>query len=100
MAQARIAFAKNNAPQARQQLDPIIQSALKAPAEVTRNDGAAYGQACYLMARLQERDKDYQGALENYLRVVTLFYQDAATAGRAQKGADDRRAAHKDVSAP
>ena len=75
VAQARIAFAKNNVPQARQALESIIQTALKAPAEVTRGDGAAYGQAFYLLARLQEREKNYQGALENYLRVTTLFYQ-------------------------
>ncbi len=100
VAQARIAFAKNNAAQAKGQLDPIIQTALKSPAEVTRADGAAYGQACYLMARLQERESNFQGALENYLRVVTLFYQDATLATRAQKGADDLRAAHKDLAVP
>ena len=100
VAQARIAFAKNNAAQAKGQLDAIIAAALKSPAEVTRTDGAAYGQACYLMARLQEKESNYQGALENYLRVVTLFYQDAAVTGRAQKGADDLRAAHKDLAVP
>ena len=100
VAQARIAFAKNNGAQAKPQLDAIIQAALKSPAEVTRTDGAAYGQACYLMARLQERESNYQGALENYLRVVTLFYQDAPLTGRAQKSADDLRAAHKNLSVP
>ena len=100
VAQARISFAKNNSAQAKGQLDAIIQAALKSPAEVTRADGAAYGQACYLMARLQERDSNFQGALESYLRVVALFYQDATLTTRAQKGADELRAAHKDVSVP
>ncbi len=100
IAQARIAFAKNNATQARQALEAITQAALKAPAEVTRGDGAAYGQAFYLLARLQEGEKNYQGALENYLRVVTLFYQDGSVVVRAQKGADDLRAAHKGLSVP
>ncbi len=100
VAQARIAFAKNNASQARQALDTITQAALKAPAETTPGDGAAYGQAFYLLARLQERENNLQGALENYLRVVTLFYQDAALAVRAQKGADDLRTAHKGLSVP
>ena len=100
VAQARLAFAKNNSAQARLALDAIVQAALKAPAEVTRGDGAAYGQAFYLLARLQERENNYQGALENYLRVITLFYQDAAVAGRAQKGADDLRAAHKGLAVP
>ena len=100
VAQARIAFAKNNTPQARQSLEAITQTALKAPAEVTRGDGAAYGQAFYLLARLQERENHFQDALEDYLRVVTLFYQDTALAARAQKGADDLRTAHKGLSVP
>lgn len=100
VAQARIAFAKNNTAQAKPQLDAIIQAALRSPAEVTRADGAAYGQACYLMARLQERESNFQGALENYLRVVTLFYQDPTLTGRAQKGADDLRATHKNLTVP
>ncbi len=100
IAQARIAFAKNNTAQARQALEAITQAALKAPAEVTRGDGAAYGQAFYLLARLQKGEKNYQGALESYLRIVTLFYQDAPVAARAQKGADDLRATHKGLSVP
>ena len=100
VAQARIAFAKNNAAQAQPALDAITAAALKAPAEVTRADGAAYGQAFYLLARVQERDNNFQGALESYLRVVTLFYQDQALATRAQKEADDLRAAHKGLAVP
>ena len=52
------------------------------------------------MAKLQERESNYQGVLENYLRVVTLFYQDAPLTGRAQKSADGLRAAHKNLSVP
>ena len=52
------------------------------------------------MARLQERDANFQGALENYLRVVTLFYQDATLTSRAQKGADELRAVHKNLAVP
>ena len=100
VAQARLAFAKNNTPQARQALEAIVQSALKSPAEVTRGDGAEYGQAFYLLARLQERDNNFQGALEDYLRVVTLFYEDEAVTARAQKAADALRAAHKGLAAP
>ena len=100
VAQARIAFARNNVSLARQLVEPITQAGLKAPAEVTRGDGAAYGQAFYLLARLQERENNHQEALENYLRVVTLFYQDAAVAASAQKGADNLRAAHQGLSVP
>lgn len=100
LGQARIAFAKNNAPLARQQLDPITLAALKNPAAVSPTDGAAYGQAFYLSGQLREREGNYQGALEDYLRTVTLFYQDAGITARAQKNADALRAAHKDVYAP
>ena len=100
LGQARIAFARNNAPAPRQGLEPIKQTALKSPAEVSQLDGAAYGQAFYLSGQLNERDGKYQAALEDYLRTVTLFYQDTGVATRAQKSADALRAAHKDVSVP
>ena len=100
LGQARISFAKNNAAQARQQLEPITQAALKSPAEVSQLDGAAYGQAFYLSGQLHEQEGNFQAALEDYLRTVTLFYQDGEATVRAQKSADALRAAHKDVSVP
>ena len=100
VAQARIAFAENNLPAAEKQLIPIRDAALKHPAEVTKADGASYGQACDLLGQIEERHGSYQAALEDYLRTVTLFYQDGAVAARAQKSADALRAAHKDVSIP
>ena len=98
--QARVAFAMNNPAQARQQIDPIRQAALKSPAEVSQLDGAVYGQAFNLSGQLYEREGNYQAALEDYLRTVTLFYQDGGVAARAQASADALRAAHKDLSAP
>ena len=100
LGQARIALARNNPAAARQQLDPITRSALKNPAEVSRADGAAYGQAFFLLGQLQEKEGNAPAALEDYLRTVTLFYQDRAAATRAQHGADTLRAAHKDLTAP
>ena len=98
--QARIAFARNNAAQARQQLQGITQAALKNPALVTKADGAAYGQAFYLLGQMQEQDHNEASALESYLRTVTLFYQDNATAMRAQQSADALRATHQGLTAP
>jgi tetratricopeptide (TPR) repeat protein len=100
LAQARIAFARNNADLAKKSLEPILQAALKNPAQVNATDGAAYGQAFYLMAQLNEREGGKQAALENYLRAVTLFYQDKATAANAQKKADALRAANKELTVP
>ena len=98
--QARIALARANDAAARQQLDPIIAAALKNPTEASRADGAAYGQAFYLLGQLQEKQGQPAAALEDYLRTVTLFYQDAGTAARAQQHADALRAAHKDLTVP
>ena len=98
--QARIAFARNNAAQARQQLQGITQAALKNPALVTKADGAAYGQAFYLLGQMQEQEHHDSLALESYLRTVTLFYQDNAVAARAQRSADALRSAHPGLTAP
>ena len=100
LGQARIAWARANTPSARQQLDPIINAALKNPTEVSRADSAAYGQAFYLRGQIDEKDGKPAAALEDYLRTVTLYYQDGATAARAQGRADALRAAHKDLTAP
>ena len=100
LGQARIALARANRAAARQQLDPIIAAALKNPAEFSRAEGAAYGQAFYLLGELQEKEGKGADALQDYLRTVTLFYQDAPTVARAQQRADALRAANKDLSAP
>ena len=100
LGQARIAMTRSNNAAAHQQIDPIITNALKNPADVSHADGAAYGQAFYLLGQLQEKEGKPAAALEDYLRTVTLYYQDGATAIRAQGRADALRAAHKDLAAP
>ena len=100
LAQARIAFAQNNLPAAEKQLQPIRDAALKRPADATPSDGAVDGQACYLLGQIEERQGSYQAALVDYLRTVTLFYQDGAATARAQKSADALRAAHPGIYAP
>ena len=100
LAQARLAFAKKDAATARQRLEPITRAALKNPTQVSAADSAAYGQAFYLLGQLHEKDGAYQQALEDYLRTVTVFYQDKVAAAGAQKNADALRAAHKDVAVP
>ena len=98
--QARVAIARANDAAARRQIDPIIAVALRDPADVSRADGAAYGEAFFLLGQLQEKEGKLSDALEDYLRVVTLYYQDAATSARAQGRADALRAARKGLAAP
>ena len=100
LAQARIAFAQNDFAKAEKQLLPLRDAALKHPAQTTRAEGAAYGQTCYLLGRLEERQGSYQAALVDYLRTVTLFYEDGAVTARAEQSADALRAAHPGVYAP
>jgi tetratricopeptide (TPR) repeat protein len=100
LAQARIAFAKNDFAGAEKQLLALREAALKQPAQATRAEGAAYGQTCYLLGRLEERQGTYQAALVDYLRTVTLFYENGAVTAQAEKSADALRAAHPGVSAP
>lgn len=100
LAQARLAFAKKDAAGARQRLVPITQAALKSPTQITSADSAAYGQAFYLMGQLEEKDGAYQAALQDYLRTVTVFYQDRNASAGAQKNADALRAAHKEIAVP
>ena len=98
--QARLAFARGNAAAAKQQLQSVVQAALKNPALVTRAEGSSYGEAFYLLGQIQEQEHGEQAALEDYLRTVTLFYQDTAVAARAQQSADALRAAHRGLVAP
>ena len=100
LGQARIAIARNDLAPARQQLESITALALKDPTNASPGDSAAYGQAFYLLGQLQEHQGQTQDALVDYLRTVTLFYQDAASTARAQKSADSLRAAHKDLTVP
>lgn len=100
LARARLAFARKDAAGARQRLTPITQAALKTPTQISPADSAAYGQAFYLMGQLEEKDGAYQAALQDYLRTVTVFYQDKNAAAGAQKNADALRAAHKEIAVP
>lgn len=91
---ARLATAKGDRARARQLLDPIAKAALEdaAPSDA---DAALYGQVFFLLGQAREADKDYTNALQDYLRAVTLFYQDRGVAAAAQKAADALRAAQK-----
>jgi tetratricopeptide (TPR) repeat protein len=100
LAQARIAMARNNPAAAKQRLEPIAKAALENPAAVSAANGAAYGKAFVLLGKIHEQEGNRQGALEDYLRTVTLFYQDKTATAAAQKSADALRAANKDLTAP
>ncbi|HEY5894116.1 MAG TPA: hypothetical protein VIT91_12890 [Chthoniobacterales bacterium] len=90
---ARIAAADGKNAQARATLEPVVATALT-KADVSKAESAAFGQAYYTLGSLDEKDGKFAEALQNYLRTVTIFYADRATAARAQERADALRKAH------
>jgi tetratricopeptide (TPR) repeat protein len=96
---ARLAVAKKDFATAKQKLEPITAKALEEK-NVPPGLGYAYSQAFYLLGQVKESDGDFAGALENYLRTVTLFPQDHAAAALAQEKADALRKAHPEVFVP
>jgi tetratricopeptide (TPR) repeat protein len=84
---AMIAFAKNDFAAAKAKLQPIAEKAL----ETYRPDeamGRTYGRTFLMLGKIAESEGDASAALENYLRTVTLFYQDAAALASARERAD------------
>jgi len=90
---ARIAVAKKDYTAAKDVLVPISEEALKE--KNVGRDNYAYSQAFYALGQVYEAEGKPQDALENYLRTVTLFFQDPSARAEAQKRADDLRAQNK-----
>lgn len=96
---SRLAVAKQDYATARQKLEPITDAALKEKAPNPAN-GLAYSQAFLVSGQVKEAEGNLPGALEDYLRTVTLFYHDQTAVISAQERADALRAAHKEVTVP
>ena len=90
---ARIAVSKKDYATAKAKLEPIKERALneKFPAP---EFAPAYSQTFYLLGQINEAEKDYVGALENYLHTVTLFFHDQAATSAAKERADALRKDH------
>jgi tetratricopeptide (TPR) repeat protein len=96
---SRLAVAKQDWETAKQKLEPITEAALKEKAP-TAATALAYSQAFLVSGQVKEAAGNFSGALEDYLRTVTLFYHDRIAAAAAQEHADALRAAHPDVTVP
>ena len=97
--EARIAVSKKDYTAAKEKLEPLAEAALKVKS-VPKADASSYSQVFYLLGQIKEDEGDLQGALQDYLRTVTLFYQDRLAADAAQEKADALRKAHSDLAAP
>ncbi len=87
---ARVAAASGKLAEAKAALAPILANALTKP-DITKAESAAFGQAYFTLGSIAEKENNPAEALENYLRTVTIFYADRATAARAQERADALR---------
>lgn len=96
---AKIAVANKKADEARTTVEPIVKAALEKK-EVTKQEGATYGQAFLVMGQVYEAEKKFPEALESYLRTVTIFYQDPTATAAAQAKADSLRSKMKDLVVP
>ena len=94
---ARIDASKKNFEAAKAKVDPILAEALKQRNPPGTGNGV-YGQAFYVSGLVKEAAHDDQGALEDYLRTVTVFPQDRAAVASATEHAEALKA--KGVTAP
>jgi tetratricopeptide (TPR) repeat protein len=96
---SRLAVAKKDYATAKQKISPITERALKEKVP-TLSNALAYGQAFLVSGQVKEAEGNFSGALEDYLRTVTIFYQDRAAVSAAQDRAETLRKEHKDVTVP
>ena len=96
---AKLAIAKKDFATAKSKLDPVVGKAAE-DKSVNQRSGFAYSQAHLLMGEVKESEGDLKGALECYLKTVTLFYYDRAAVAQAQQKADALRQANPSVFIP
>jgi hypothetical protein len=92
---ALVAVRKKDYATAKAKIEPIITEALaeKSPPPAK---AMAYSKAFLVSAQVKEAEGNLPGALEDYLRTVTIFYHDPAAVSVAQEQADKLRARSKD----
>lgn len=85
--EARLAVAEGDYATAKGLLAPIVAQA-EQTSLADSAQSATYGQAFYLMGRIREQEASRPEALRDYLRAVTLFYEDKATVAKARERAN------------
>jgi hypothetical protein len=90
---ASIDVANKDFDAARAKIGPVLDQALKArnPSKVA---AALIGRAFFVSGKIKEQSGDLSGALEDYLRTVTIFPDDRMAAAGAQERADALRKQH------
>ena len=90
---ARIDVSKKNFDAAKAKIDPILTQGIKLrnPPKVA---STLIGRAFYVSGQIKDATGDLPGALEDYLRTVTIFPEDRVAAAGAQARADAIRKDH------
>lgn len=96
---SRLAVAKKDFATAKQKITPITEAAFKDKTPSPIN-ALAYSQAFLVSGQVKEAEGNLSGALEDYLRTVTIFYQDRAAVSTAQDRADTLHKEHSDITVP
>ncbi len=96
---ALVAVAKKDYAGARAKLEPVAEAALKEK-NVSSATALAYSSTFLGLGQIEEAEGNLSEALEHYLRTVTLFYHDRASAAIAQERADALRKENKDLAVP
>lgn len=96
---AKLAIAKKDFETAKTKLEPVIAKAAE-DKSVNARTGVAYSQAYVLSGQVKEAEGDLKGALEDYLKTVTLFHYDRVAVAQAQQKADALRQANPSIFIP
>jgi tetratricopeptide (TPR) repeat protein len=83
---------------AKAKISPILDQALK-QRNLPKATAQLIGRAFFVSGKIKEQTGDLTGALEDYLRTVTIFPEDRIAAAGAQAAADNLRKEHG-VTAP
>lgn len=95
----RLAVAKKDYATAKTKLPPIMEAALKEKT-VPPAYALAFSQAFLVSGEVKQAEGNLAGALEDYLRTVTIFYHDRAAVSAAQDRADALRKEHPEITVP
>jgi tetratricopeptide (TPR) repeat protein len=90
---AEVAVAKGDFTTAQTKIQPILDQALK-QRNPSKADESMYGRVFYASGKIKEHAGDFAGALEDYLRAVTIFPEDRVAAANAAAAADNLRKQH------
>ncbi len=99
LGEAQIAVAKKNYDEALELLQPLTDIA-KNHESVSEREANYFARVFFSLAQAQEELGNLSQALENYLKVVTVYFHDTAMAQAADEKAQELRATNPQITVP